>query len=273
MTTKQPGASPILDQCKKAHQLVDAFLSDTLPQEHLHQSTPRYVALSQRRQIVKDKVRKSLEVLHKSLELHDLSEVAVSYNGGKDCLVMLMLLMSAIYTKMGGASEESLAEYSLDSIYINSEQPFPALAEFIDTSAKKYGLNLITVKSQMKDGFEHYLSSINPKIKAIVVGIRYADPYGSQLEYEQETDHNWPKFVRIHPILHWHYCDIWDFIMACNLEYCSLYDQGYTSLGGVDSTVPNVFLKTHSATGPAYLPAYMLEEHADERERVGRTKK
>lgn len=171
---------------------------------------------------------------------------------------------------MSETTLDSLPEnYRLDSIYINSETPFPELSAFIEESTHEYFLNPITIKCSMKEGFEHYLSSVNKNVKAIVVGIRYADPYGSLLQYEQETDHNWPKFLRIHPILHWHYCDIWDFIMACNLRYCPLYDQGYTSLGGVDNTVPNPFLKS----GNSYLPAYMLEEYADERERVGRIKK
>ena len=153
---------------------------------------------------------------------------------------MLTLLLAAIYRKTQ-QGKKIPQNYKLDSIYINSELAFPELAEFITLLSSNYLLNLITIQSQMKQGFEQYLSQINPKTKAIVVGIRYADPYGSLLLYEQETDHNWPKFLRIHPILHWHYCDIWDFIIACNLQYCVLYDQGYTSLGGVETTVPNIF--------------------------------
>ncbi|GEQ70175.1 hypothetical protein JCM33374_g3851 [Metschnikowia sp. JCM 33374] len=198
-----------------------------------------------------------------------LEEIAVSYNGGKDCLVMLTLLLAAIHRKVS-SSTDLHEDYKLDSIYINSEQPFAELDTFITESNKEYSLNPITINSSMKEGFEHYLKEINPKTKAIVVGIRYADPYGSSLRYQQETDHNWPKFLRIHPILHWEYCEIWDFIMACNLPYCKLYDQGYTSLGGVDTTLPNKFLQSE---GDSYMPAYMLEEDADARERVGRIKR
>lgn len=197
-----------------------------------------------------------------------LEEIAVSYNGGKDCLVMLTLLLAAVHSKISQGPELP-EDYKLDSIYVNSEQPFPELSLFIEQLTQEYLLNPVTIKSSMKEGFEEYLTKINPRTRAIVVGIRYADPYGSQLLYEQETDHNWPKFLRIHPILHWEYCDIWDFIMACNLPYCVLYDQGYTSLGGVDTTLPNKYLRL----GDAYLPAYMLVEDADARERVGRTKK
>lgn len=188
---------------------------------------------------------------------------------------MLVLLMATIHKKFSSDSYTNPSinllpqDYKLDSIYINSEVAFPELSNFIVESSREYHLNLITIKSSLKEGFEHYLNSVNPKVKVIVVGIRHSDPYGSQLQYEQPTDHNWPTFLRVHPVLDWNYVDVWDFLLGCNLPYCELYDQGYTSLGGVDTTLPNEFLRV----GTSYLPAYMLLEKADDRERVGRTRR
>lgn len=262
-----------LQKCEEADRLVVSFLQDTLPTPPARD--PPYTFRPQRRLVVKEKVKKLMEVLDESLRLHSLDEIAISFNGGKDCLVMLVLLMATIHRKFSSDSTGNpkfnmlLPDYRLDSIYINSEEPFPELTLFIQQSTAEWGLNPITIKTSLKEGFEQYLESVHHTVKAIVVGIRYADPYGSQLKYEQATDHNWPKFLRIHPILHWHYVDIWDFLLACQIDYCSLYDKGYTSLGGVDTTEQNVFLKT----GQTFLPAYMLEEYADERERVGRRKR
>lgn len=188
---------------------------------------------------------------------------------------MLVLLMATIHRKFSSNDNTNPLinllpkDYKLDSIYINSEIAFPELSEFIVDSSREYHLNLITIKSSLKEGFDHYLNNVNRKIKVIVVGIRYADPYGSNLKYEQATDHDWPSFLRVHPVLHWNYADVWDFLLGCDLPYCVLYDKGYTSLGGVDTTVPNEFLRM----GGSYLPAYMLAEKADERERVGRIKR
>ena len=48
--------------------------------------------------------------------------------------------------------------------------------------------------------------------------------------------------MRINPILKWSYNEIWDFLLRYELPYCCLYDQGYTSLGDVHSTIPNPLL-------------------------------
>uniref|UniRef100_A0A7S4PB57 FAD synthase n=1 Tax=Guillardia theta TaxID=55529 RepID=A0A7S4PB57_GUITH len=48
-----------------------------------------------------------------------------------------------------------------------------------------------------------------------------------------------PSLMRFSPILEWSYRDIWDFIQALELPYCSLYDEGYTSIGSVIDTVRN----------------------------------
>lgn len=50
---------------------------------------------------------------------------------------------------------------------------------------------------------------------------------------------NYPPFMRFNPILDWSYRDVWDFIKACQLPYCNLYDHGYTSLGTVKDTIRN----------------------------------
>lgn len=254
-----------LERCREAHELVQGFLSDTLPWGSVPARHKDYQYDQNRREGVKNKIKKSLKVLQTAVKRHGLSEIAISYNGGKDCLVMLILVLACIYTT---DPDHIPHHYKLNSIYINSEMPFPDLARFITDSAAHYHLEHRTLQAPLKEGFEQYLHEINVECKTIIVGIRYTDPYGSELEYEQMTDHNWPSFLRIHPILHWNYVDIWDFLVGCNVEYCHMYDLGYTSLGGIDNTVPNPYLKRDDK----YLPAYMLYDQADERERLGRQK-
>lgn len=94
------------------------------------------------------------------------------------------------------------------------------------------------------------------------------------------TDGNWPKFMRIHPVIEWHLDEIWAFLRSPHLanrksgkdflEYCSMYDEGYTSLGGVGDTLRNPKLRyVNLETGEEeYRPAYTLTE--DDEERLGR---
>lgn len=64
------------------------------------------------------------------------------------------------------------------------------------------------------------------------------------------------------------------FIRHLEIPYCSLYDLGYTSLGGTTDTHPNPVLKARSeeSAGQAttYRPAYELID--DGEERLGRNK-
>jgi 3'-phosphoadenosine 5'-phosphosulfate sulfotransferase (PAPS reductase)/FAD synthetase len=68
---------------------------------------------------------------------------------------------------------------------------------------------------------------------------RRGDPNADGQEYFCPSSAGWPPFMRINPILDWSYADVWGFLRACELPYCCLYDQGYTSLGGVHNTLPN----------------------------------
>lgn len=189
--------------------------------------------------------------------------MSLSYNGGKDCLVMLVIYMALLYKKL--SREELDSTDRLNTVLVNYEHYFPELTAFIESSSQTYGLNLEQYNDTMKHGFQRYLEQ-HGNVKAIVVGTRRTDPYGSSLAPFQPTDSGWPSFMRVHPVLDWQYDEIWCFLRLANVPYCSLYDMGYTSLGGVDTTVKNPWLKTD---GDEYRPAYELA-NGDERERDGR---
>ena len=72
--------------------------------------------------------------------------------------------------------------------------------------------------------------------------------------------------MRILPILDWTYEEVWDFIKMLCIPYCSLYDEGYTSLGSQENTRPNPLLLQTDGT---YLPAFYLRDESKERD--GRT--
>lgn len=115
-------------------------------------------------------------------------------------------------------------------------------------SANVENLESETAYSTNKNGSGHPEQEKIPKLKAILVGIRRTDPFGSELLHFQTTDPGWPLFMRVHPVIDWRYADIWVFLRLLQIPYIVLYDLGYTSLGGTKNTRPNPVLRINTQT-------------------------
>lgn len=57
-----------LARCEEAHNVVHDFLNDTLPWGPISPKATKYTYRPQRRKVVKEKVKKSLEVLESALD-------------------------------------------------------------------------------------------------------------------------------------------------------------------------------------------------------------
>lgn len=75
--------------------------------------------------------------------------------------------------------------------------------------AGRYGLDVVRIAMGMREAFEVYLR-VRPGTRAVLVGTRRTDPHGERLTHFDMTDHGWPKFMRVHPVIDWHYWEIWD---------------------------------------------------------------
>ncbi|EXJ55255.1 hypothetical protein A1O7_08181 [Cladophialophora yegresii CBS 114405] len=297
------------DICAVLHGQVDAFLS-AAPEDDVTRRTQK-------------QTRISMQVIEKALNDYDFPALSLSYNGGKDCLVLLILYLAVLHTHYSKPPKNGTPRdfpTSIPSIYAKPPDPFPAVSEFVEYSSKLYHLDLTHISTNpgprkkershsnpplsssptptalptgpspvpppsakpivsFRDAFALYLSS-HPQVKAIFVGTRRTDPHGSHLTHFDPTDHNWPDFMRIHPVIDWHLSEIWCFLRSpyltdvggggeVPLKYCHMYDAGYTSLGGVNDTVRNPKLRYVDSDGrERYKPAY--EMTWDEGERLGR---
>ncbi|ODV97226.1 hypothetical protein PACTADRAFT_48975 [Pachysolen tannophilus NRRL Y-2460] len=173
---------------------------------------------------------------------------------------MLVIFLAAIYEKFG----QDIPVDRLDSVFINTEEYFPEISDFLQLSIEEYKLALVNLQiHDLKQGFTKYLN-MKPKVKAIIVGIRKIDPYAKGLQSFQITDNNWPRFIRVNPILNWEYDEIWFFLRKNKIKYCKLYDLGYTSIGGIHNTIKNPLL-LKDGTEDEYFPAYCLEDKSKER--------
>jgi FAD synthetase len=269
--TSEIPALPIV--IARIHARVQAFLSESHPPDSILASVQR-------------QTRISLDVVHTALQRYKLSELSLSYNGGKDCLVLLILFLAGLHPRRANNDSQSndtppspaeqeveaqiAAATFIPAIYALPPDPFDAVEDFVVTSAKAYHLSLTKYTtappaSTLRSSFEDYLAR-HPGVRAIFVGTRRTDPHGAQLTHFDRTDGGWPDFVRVHPVIDWHYAEIWAFIRHLDLRYCSLYDEGYTSLGGTSDTHPNPRLRRGAAqTDGQYLPAYQLTEDVEER--------
>lgn len=185
-------------------------------------------------------------------------QISFSYNGGKDCQALLILYLSCLWEFFLKSVQLSqyASEYhifplqSLPTVYINQAETFRALEESIEVHTKRYFLSVYESprdQTSMPQAFEKYLKC-NKNTEAIVIGIRYTDPFGADLKCIQKTDSDWPEFMRIQPLLHWKLANIWSLLLYSNEEICGLYEKGFTSVGCVNSTVPNPHLKRTSGT-------------------------
>lgn len=204
-------------------------------------------------------------MLDRCFQEYDLDEVFLSFNGGKDCVVLLDLIAHRF--------SDSSQRARLQCWYIEpeSDPSLDEVEEFVRQCEDYYKIRVNRVKGRIKDALS-LICSANPRLKACIMGSRRTDPYCESLDSFQPTDAGWVALMRVNPILDWTCDNIWDYIRGNKVPYCSLYDIGYTSLGHRHNTLPNPHLRvlnphTHQVE---YLPAYMLR-NSDHLERAGRS--
>ncbi|KAG9393136.1 Phosphoadenosine phosphosulfate reductase family [Carpediemonas membranifera] len=178
-------------------------------------------------------IRQSIEYIHTAYERYP--KLAFSFNGGKDCTVLLHLLRAALFEQSG-----SLSDHPFDVYLFDVEEEFKEVTDFVHQTVSEYNLNL--VESKAPHMIRALQEIVDTGINAMMLGVRGADPTGNIPVFAEPTL-GWPKLTRVAPIIHWEYVDVWEFLLRFNLPYCSLYDHGFTSLGAPSRTKPNPALR------------------------------
>ncbi|MQL68410.1 hypothetical protein Taro_000693, partial [Colocasia esculenta] len=215
-------------------------------------------------------------VIRRALALYSFEEVAFSFNGGKDSTALLHLLRAGYFLHKNDMDYISRTQTDCDhqcairTIYFESPSAFPEINSFTYETANSYNLQLEIIRLDFKSGLEDLLRK--RPVKAIFLGTRIGDPNAVGQEQFSPSSFGWPPFMRVNPILDWSYRDVWAFILTCKVQYCTLYDIGYTSVGSIHDTVPNASLCfTDSDNKEHFKPAYLLLD--GRLERAGRAKK
>lgn len=69
----------------------------------------------------------------------------------------------------------------LNTLYVRSDDPFQEVDNFIQQSAERYNLNLVTVSGLIKTELENLIKNTSD-IKAMFMGTRRTDPYSDKLK-------------------------------------------------------------------------------------------
>eukprot|EP00533_Pseudo-nitzschia_delicatissima_P007866 CAMPEP_0116086700 /NCGR_PEP_ID=MMETSP0327-20121206/4990_1 /TAXON_ID=44447 /ORGANISM="Pseudo-nitzschia delicatissima, Strain B596" /LENGTH=651 /DNA_ID=CAMNT_0003577759 /DNA_START=240 /DNA_END=2195 /DNA_ORIENTATION=+ len=232
-------------------------------------------------------IQSALNTLDHAYRLYGPGSVICSFNGGKDAVVILHLVR-AIHAKYYNSTGETPIRPR--SVYFNNDNEFSEVASFLEGSVDKYDLDMVAFEHGVgfaagldilvKNNFVHQTDETALPM-AFVLGTRESDPNAKGQDSFCPSSHWMPPFMRVNPVLDWNYGLVWHFLRLFELPYCSLYDQGYTSLGTTKDTLPCPALAVNrgdeSTVGsisnnvPKFWPAYMLVDW--DQERAGRIKK
>ncbi|KAL7301222.1 hypothetical protein TKK_0006187 [Trichogramma kaykai] len=200
----------------------------------------------------------AIDAIHRCYDQFQPNQIFLSFNGGKDCTAVLHLV--AIVVEMRKVPPPIC-------LYVTSDDDFEEVKTFVDDASFYYGVQMVHRSGSMRRVLTEFILN-KPELKACLMGIRKGDPGSERLDIFTQTDPDWPRLMRVCPILKWSYRQVWKFLLDHEVPYCSLYDEGYTSLGSRGTTTKNPLLQ-HPNNPLRYLPAYTLADDSTERQGRG----
>ena len=219
------------------------------------------------------KIEQSRKIIKEALTRFSEDELYLAWTGGKDSTTMLWLYRE-VYKELGESVptamfidewhvfEEILnlvdrvkREWNVDVTVVkntNVSEKARQVGDLIQVS----DLNERNRREVEKLGFteeafpfepesyvgNHLMKTVamnvfieNNGVKALSTAIRW-DEQEARVTEDYFSPRTNPDHTRVHPILHFKERDIWHIIHKYNIPFCSLYYQGYRSLGAKGST-------------------------------------
>ena len=225
---------------------------------------------------LEQKIEQSNKIIEEALSKFSSTQLYLAWTGGKDSTVMLWLyrevckklkvpMPKAMFIDEGSVFEEILelvnrikGEWNVE-VAIVKNTDISNKAQKVGDIIKVTDLNERNRREIEKLGFtedsfifepESYVGNHLMKtvamnqfleengVKALSTAIRW-DEQEARIQETYFSARKSPDHTRVQPILHFKERDIWDTIHNNRIPFCSLYYQGYRSLGAKSSTIKN----------------------------------
>jgi len=201
--------------------------------------------------------------------------IYLSFNGGKDCLAVYLILKYFYYCKefeIDRGLKSSFKRFcekhktfkikeKVILIYFINENNFESEEDYVIKFAQEEGLKVIYIVSDYINGLKFLKYYYNLKI--IFMGTRKDDikynSYNENLVFPSTAPY--PDFLRFYPVFNWNFEDVWRLILSTGIEYLVLYDLGYSSIGRKNNSKINEYLKLNeNLILPAWCLNYLISE-------------
>jgi phosphoadenosine phosphosulfate reductase len=219
-----------------------------------------------------DKIAKSKEVILEAVDRFGEDKVAAAWTGGKDSTVLLHLIKEAFNGDIPipvmfvdtGKHFPEVYQFRDDFVRKWNLNLITARNNSVISATRKGVVRLQDLPEEVKEevsriGWEkdefrialdrepccHLLKTvattqaiIEHDLRALIVGIRWdeQEARSNELFFSPRDD---PPHHRVHPILHFRWKEIWEYMKLNDLPHNPLYDKGFTSLGCYTCTTPN----------------------------------
>jgi phosphoadenosine phosphosulfate reductase len=219
-----------------------------------------------------EKVNKSKELILEAINKFGKEKVAIAWTGGKDSTLLVHLVREVfngqvpiplIFVDTGKHFDtvykfrDDLSEQwnlnvinAMNTEVINATEigivKIHRLSEDMRQEIKQIGWTKEEFRLALdREPCCHTLKTVATKkaiidngLDALMVGIRWDEQESRSKESYYSPRIN-PKHIRVHPILHFRWADVWEYINLNNVPHNPLYDESFTSIGCFTCTKPN----------------------------------
>lgn len=223
-----------------------------------------------------EKIKYSKNVIKRAIEKFSNKDIYVAWTGGKDSTSMLWLFREtcrelktsmpmAMFIDEGSVFDEIIdlvnrvrKEWNVEVRFVKNtdvRDKASAVGDIIRVSdlneRNRQEIEEIDFKEEYfpfePESFvgNHLMKTVamnlfleENRAQALATAIRW-DEQDARIKEEFFSFRTQPDHTRVHPILHFRERDIWNLIFKEKIPYCSLYTEGYRSLGAKGSTVKN----------------------------------